>query len=148
MNSKRQQVFDAWIDRMKTILVANGYNTDVGKNVFAWRTTEFTSDVLPGMSVRDVQTETEQKVGNRHDHKTTFEIVVIHAAGDGTAAFVRKMAADVIKAVGIDRTFGGLVFNTDPVSDEMSVEQEGKTVGGMKLRFACFYRTGNFNPYE
>lgn len=145
---KRQLICDAFKARMQTILVANGFETNVGQKVFEWKTAAFTDAELPGLTFRDKKTKTEQRVGNIHHHEMTMEVAAMAADGHATPATMRKLAADIIKAVGADRKFGGLVFNSDPGEDELRIEQEGKTVGAIKLSFVLHYRTENFNPYQ
>jgi hypothetical protein len=145
--NKRQQICDAFKTRMQTILTASGYETNIGQKVKEWRTSAF-DGVTPSLSFADKSQETEQRVGNVHHHRLLIEVTAVAGDGENTDTLLRKILADITKAVGTDRKFSGLVFNTDPVKDEMSIEKQDKTIGAVKVTFALHYRTENFNPYQ
>lgn len=157
MSSIRQRLMDAIELRCKTILKANDYATNLGANVFVWRPqidpTTFQEHELPALNLRDTLCQVGSKQINHHEFDLTIEADVIHAKGKLTAAEVRKMIADFYVCLGVDRYWnetgeGGerLAQRTDPVSDEMTVEQEGRTIGGARVTFTVQFRTAPYAP--
>ena len=143
----RQQIMDALKTRLKTITTTNGYQTDLGKNVFEWRSSALNSGELPAAIYRDTACETEEQI-SAHQHNLSIEVEVIAASGAGTAVEVRQLIADVAKAVGSDITFGGLATNTIPLGDESASEQDEKKIGGALIHFAVSFRTKEWDHYS
>jgi hypothetical protein len=162
-DSIREQIVELIRERFETILTANGYETDLGANVFIWRDTNAAppaASELPLLNFRDVREETEPKVSGRTDHHHTLfgeaEIVAgTTSAGGNTDAAkqVRKCISDVLEAIRSDTRWTDadgsmLAFQTWPMDNEMVVDQSGRTIGGAKVRFKVEYRTQRWNPYE
>ena len=65
---------------------------------------------------------------------------------------VRKMLADMVKAIGTDRKWNvsgtNLAWDTSIQSTEIDVEQAGEVVGQCQLIFSIMYRTADFDPYN
>jgi len=138
----RQQLIAAVEARMKTILKANGYNTDLGLHVrvsptdAAPETWEWSMDVFfPGASDPDAA-----GVSNRWDYALDVDIDMdqIGAASD---ADVSNMLADVLAAIGQDDTWGGLAFETKRPSHNPEWERKGRLVGAANIRLQILYRT-------
>ena len=151
MDSKRQLICNKVDTRLKTILIANGYNTDLGKNVFEWRDNPIDESELPALGWRDVsEDDSNASTGTigYHNHVLTMEFKVATAKGKTTAQEIRALLADVIKAVGVDQTWDGLAIRTDPVSNEMQVEEAETIIGGVTITLTITYQTKKWNPYE
>lgn len=146
LTSIRQQILTAIKTRLQTITVANGYETDIGSNVNVWHTTDFQETELPAIDLRDPAEEVETRGGN---HICTLSIE-IEAKVSGTTSDVsmRDIIADIIKAVGIDSTFSGLVQDTRPVSNEsFGFNQNSKKVASITMKFESRYIIKKFSPY-
>lgn len=148
-DSIRQQIIDAINTRLKTILKANGYETNLGQNVFEHRTTALGDSELPGINFKDVGCDVSQEdiaIG-QHGYELIMEAEITVKEGSTTAVQIRKMIADVIKATGVDPRWGGLAVSTSPVSDSLKFEQSEKIIAGALLTYSIMFRTNKFNPY-
>ncbi len=141
MANTRQSIIDAIDTQLKTILIANGYDTDLGSNVFEWRQVPLQESELPALIYRDVTSEIEIIVLDRHTHILNLEVEVKTQPGSTSGSLARKMIADVIKAIGVDHTWGALAIKTDPVSSEIVFEQHEKIITGAIINFEITYRT-------
>lgn len=149
-DSKRQLICNAFDARLKTILTTNGYNTDLGLNVFEWRDTPFELNELPAINWRDLLEDDSNATAGTigyHNHGVTFELKVVTAKGSTTAKEVRAILADLIAAVAVDQTWDKLALRTDPVKNEMEVEEAERIVGGMTVTLNIIYQTKKWNPY-
>lgn len=156
MSDRRQTLFDSVITRLKTIVsAAAAYETNIGSQVFAWRdttTNPFTEVELAtgALNVRDPRHVVEQggpAVIGKHHH--TLSINVEGAVALGTeAAQVRKMMADITKAIGVDRHWSGIAYDTAPGEDQILVAQNGTAITGFSYNFSIEFRTGNYDPYN
>lgn len=152
-DSIRQLIITALDTRLKTILVSGGYATNLGWNVFEWRSTDLQESELPALIYRDISSGealaiTIMGASSKREYPLDVEIEVKGADGSTTPAQMRSMIADVIKAIGTDPTFGGLADMTEYNGDETSVLQEDKIMGSTLMRFRIIYRTKIWNPYE
>jgi hypothetical protein len=147
-DSVRQRIFDAVGTRAATILVANGYQTDIGSRLTKWNTTPITERELDGVDLRDASETSEPQV-NRHQDRTLIVDFEVHAKkGAATAAFLRKAIADIEQMIGVDRAFGNLAKRTVPRGNEMIIDKTDRTVGGVQVKFAIEYRTLTLDPYN
>lgn len=144
--TKRQQIVNAIETRFKTILVVGGYRTNLGDNVHVWRLSDWAKDEAPGVDIRDTDWDSDETGQGLHDHGLLIEVYV--EAGGGTSpASVREMAADVLQAIGVDDTWGGLAIQTRPgkptggKSNEFQVGRGGHTYTAALMRFQVHYRT-------
>ena|SRR3990167_8860203 len=152
--SRRQTLFDAILARFKAITVSGGYETNLGRHVFAWRNTAdqpFTVAELAigAINVRDPQSQTTQgdpSIISKHHH--TLTLVIEGAVQLGAeAATVRKMIADLTKAIGVDRKWSAIAYETNPGEDQILVAANGITITGFTYTFTVEFRTANFDPY-
>lgn len=145
MSSKRQQILDAVKARFAGIKVADGYQTDIGLKQTEHHPTAKSADPadgeLPAHDVRDEAEETVVPDRNKgsYERKLRFTVVAELLETDATAANARKALADMIKAVGVDPSWGGLARHTVPVEDEVQVDEEGQRVGAARLTFEVVY---------
>lgn len=142
---RRQQIVDAVKARLALISVANGYQTDVGLKQTEWnpgpKGADPEADELPGHDIRDEVETTNVKDKNSGTFDRELEIVVIAELKeeDATATLARRALEDLIKAVGVDQTWGGLARRTLPVEDDINVDELGQQVGAARLRFKVEY---------
>lgn len=114
MPGKRQQIVNAIKARLAGITTANGYQTDIGLKQTEWnpgpKGADPEADELPGHDIRDEVEAAEVTNKNSGTFDRALEIVVIaelKEAGPG-ATLARQALEDLIQAVGIDPTWGGL----------------------------------------
>lgn len=143
--SMRQQIIDAMDARFKAIKIANGYNTDLGNKVYRWKTTAIEAGETMALIYRDLTADVFESAHNKHDHRLSCEAEIIALAGTITDNEVRKMLADVIKAIGANPFWSGLAITTKITGHSIdAIEQMDKIVGGGKVTFEVHYRTNLF----
>ncbi len=144
----RQKLVSAAITRMQTILVTNGYQTDVGARVFDWPSNLEASE-FPCLGVFDLEAQTT-KDGNaalRTPHEMALQLRIYVSSGT-PATELRKMIGDVQSAVGQDARWGGLAFNTAPKRDGFVIPKEAFEIAGAAVEVTIQFMTDTFNPYE
>lgn len=146
-DSIRKQIMTAFVNRMKTITVAGGYETDIGLNVGEWRTEDFQAADIEGMDVRDTGEATEVIGGN---HLSTISIEIESKVSGGTSPdMARKVVADISKAIGTDRGFGGLVQRALPAQNEsLGFDRKDRMFGSILMSISLSYITKPFKPYD
>jgi hypothetical protein len=151
--TKRQAIFDAVLERLKTIrqgghITLHGgrthfYAVDLYNHVSGWRTSPMAIDDLPAVNVRDIQVSTIIAL-QQHEHIITMTLDLYA----GTAKDLREALGDVIASIGSDLTWSNLAQDTKPVGDEdISVEQAGNVIAGARLVIQIQYLTEPWDPY-
>lgn len=142
---KRQQIVDAVKNRFAGITTASGYQTDIGLKQTEWnpgpKGADPEADELPGHDIRDEVETTVVKDKNSGNYDRELEIIVVAELKetDATATLARKALEDMIKAVGVDPTWGGLARRTVPMEDDINVDELGQQIGAARLRFKVEY---------
>ncbi len=144
-DSIRQQIIDALKTRLEDVTTINVNETEVGSNIFEWRTTDWQESELEGINIRDTNESVEVRGGN-HACSLDIELEAKVAAGTSPAKS-RAVIADVTKAIGSDPRFGGLVQHTTPVENEMDIEQKDKKFSTILMKFNLKYVTKAFSPF-
>lgn len=140
--SKRQIIINELDAKLKAIKITNGYQTNAGNNVFAWREDELQPHELPGIVYLDrIAGKREGPIGSFR-WSLAIDIYCYAGAGSNTPAEVRKLVADVLKAIGSADAgrWNGQAQNTE-LSDgsEMSIERRGKTAGEAVININIIY---------
>jgi len=133
----RQQIVDAIKTRFEGITVANGYSFDI--DVFKERKTQICHEELPALVFMDTGiSEAEGSIGGFRWHLNI--LVWLSAEGGTSNDDIRKMLADVYKAVGSDYTWGGLALYTmQPEGDEIFLDHEGNKITGAQVKLKIVY---------
>jgi len=58
-DSIQRQIMDKIETRLATVLISGGFKTDIGTNVFQWKTKAWESQEMPGVSFKDPNTPSE-----------------------------------------------------------------------------------------
>ena len=139
--TKRQQILDALAARLPLILVADGYRTDAGLyTVFIDSEVPKSKHDLPCLLVFDSTADADDAVINgRTDYRLniTIEVVVLN---DTSAKEQRRIAADVLKAIGVDDSFGQLAYRTVLKSVDTNVVYEHAHLTGAEISIGIDYR--------
>lgn len=168
--TKRERIIARVQHRLEGIrsdIEPDAYNTQVGRNVFYFRTGMFSEEELEGMEgeaalvFRDIDetkaTDGETKKVNRlstemfsRDLHMQIEIVQI---GKDSPSTIHKIIADIESAIRKDirwreTTGHALAIGTRPRLDRSVVEQESKKVSGVIYECFITYVTKAFNAYE
>lgn len=152
---RHQTLVDLVKQRFQSIRTANGYNTDLGLRVTFWRdlaAVNWQTEELPAVNLRDRSAECEQVMIGKQEHTITFEADAATKAANLDIEG-RKILADIIKAIGVDRlwTDAGtgvqMAQDTLPRSWEMDVKASGTNVAFVRFTFTIRLRMANFDPY-
>ena len=146
----RTQILVAIGTRLLTILTANGYETELGENVFVWRdlTREpFASSELSGIAYNDVSDESEPLTFEKELHRLTVEMT-IGASGETVESTLRLIAADLEVALNTDRTFGALAMESLLGTNEIAIEHVENKIGILTVPLNIEYTTLVGDPYH
>jgi cobyric acid synthase len=146
MASVRQSIIDAIKTRFESILISGGYQTNIGQKVTEWQAYDSNDRNLECIEFRDTSakiTDPDEEDDNAeawHYKNLTLQVFV-QTAGTTASATVRKMIADVLKAVGTDVTWGGYAIDTALEGDETMIDQETKKIGVSLVTLSIHYKT-------
>ena len=150
--------------RLQTILVASGFQSNLGSNIFRWRMTPIEPAEMPGAAFRfsevEVETQAVNPKGGLDIRKATLEVVIAARetttttsnVTDSVEATLLNCARDVEDALRQEQgdvghlSFGGLALCIEPVSMEIQMVQEDKVIGEVKMVFKVKYRTRYMDP--
>lgn len=144
-DSIRQQLIDKVEARFKTILKTGGYKTDVGAHVFDWLDRALADNELDAIIYRDIINEIEPETIHDYTNKLQLHIEVKTKKGKDTAKQVRMMIEDVYKAIGTDDRWDNLAIDTQPVSEEMDIQQFDKIEGSANIIVIIEYTTDKWS---
>lgn len=156
--SKRQRIMDAVAERMRTILIANGYETDLGLNVEEWTQHLQQEDIADSgiLSVCDMVAEAAATDGRSNPRETIWlmpiQIRIWYPKDQLTAANVRTGLQDVNRAIRQDDRWKvdgvGLVMISRPLREGPIVPEDSFEVAGAFLDFEAQFITQKFNSEE
>jgi hypothetical protein len=134
----------ALVAQLKTITTANGYTTNLGANVAEWRGYPAETSEMPIAIVRDGEDKLESEHAvHQHELEVAIEIIT---SGANAVSDVRKMLADVYRAIGVDTSVGGYVNEIEYTGDTLSlVHEEQKIISGL-VSLLLRFKTGPFDP--
>ena len=141
----RQRIVNAIDTRFKAILVTGGYETNIGSHVFWWKDSPMQISDLPGMNCKDNSPDKELGCGVE-DHVLPIAIEAA-TSGSTTPTDLRKIIADIEKAIGVDETWGGLAQATDLKEEGISIQQNENKVGLVNLTMVIEYTLVRFDAY-
>ncbi len=141
--SIRQLIINELDARLKAITTVNGYQTNAGNNVFAWREEDLQSHELPGIVYLDrIAGRREGGPIGMFRWAIAVDIYCYASIGRDTPMDVRRLVADVLRAVGAaDAGRWNGQAQTTELSDgsEMSIEHRGKTAGEAIININIIY---------
>ena len=147
-DSIRQQIINKIDERLKTIQIINGYETDAGKNVFHYKENPFEQANLPCIEYRDISDSPEYLSFGLFLHVIMLEIRA-YANGVNVDKTIRKIRADIEKAIGTDLTWDGLAEDTRQIniSQDIDLEHKEKKNAGILFPIAIEYVSEGWSPY-
>lgn len=147
----RQRIFDAVVEGFRSILTANNYETNVGANVFPWKSDALAESDLPGIVIRDVGVEpVDTSSGVCVAYRMRFEVALVPSRSVDSPAYARKIWADVITMLGLNRIWRDterLNMTTEYAGDEMRVDEKAGTFSGIFIRFFVLFKMKSLDPY-
>ena len=152
----RQKLVDEITHRLTTITIANGYETDLGLGPINQWPVIYQEEELPALGVFDLVNNVVQEYAQekRIMNHLPFQ-VRIFLARDPDAQLVRKMLADVMRAVITDptsgerdATLGKLAVDMQPDEDGFIVPKDTFQIDGAAVGFMVQFLSAPFNAYE
>lgn len=140
----QQKIIDAIDTRFKTILIANGYFTNVGQHVGWWKKLLAIAD-LPGMNLKD-RTETRSLGPGVYDRTLTINIEA-SVSGSDSPKVARQIEADIEKAIWIDETWDYLAHKTDILGRELDAAHAENKIAQINITIQIEYQTGRGQPF-
>ena len=125
---------------LKAILITGGYSTNLGAKIYEWRPIPLGDDVGPAATYKD--TLTRKPISQNYFENTISLEVVVYG---NTVNTVRDMVGDVIKAVGLNQTWGGNAKHSIFVSEDTGVAQKDKLIAVSHLTFSIQYHALNWS---
>jgi len=144
--SRRQKIITEFFSVFTKLTKLYGHRTNLGSNVFEWKSTPFQETDLPGISIRDTGEEVVVR-GLQHVYTMSLELEARVSASTSTA-MAREVIADIMTVIGQNCTLDGLIVNITPVSNSLlDFEQANKKFGTISMEFTVQYITDKFKPY-
>jgi hypothetical protein len=148
---KRTLIVQAVQTRLVAITAGATYNFTLGATkVLVWRDLKsqpWTVGELPALTIRDGIEQVRQALSGIHLHELPLDIMGAVTSSTLPEDEARKLLADIVTAIGVDRKWSGLAFDTDPIAEGIEVAQEGEHIAGARVQIVIKYRTNSFNPY-
>ncbi|MBT9169272.1 MAG: hypothetical protein DDT19_02628 [Syntrophomonadaceae bacterium] len=141
----RQQIMDRVRARLQGITIANGFSFNLGANVFEWQVTPLQEARLPAIIYRDAENSIELIEAHRNRLGVEIEIMT---RGDTAITDMRRMIADVYRAIGTDIQWGALALNTYPQGDRITREIETQNIVGALINIVIEFRTREWMPHQ
>lgn len=141
----RQQIMDALATRLKTITIANGYNTDVGLRVYDWLDRDLAESELDALIYRDNSSQAVLESFDVQAHIVRVQIEGKTKQARNTAARLRAIVEDVLTAIGTDSTFGDLALGAEYLGDALEIQQEDKIMGSVAIDLNIQYLTDKWS---
>lgn len=141
----QQQIIDAIDTRFKTILVTNGYATNIGQHVNWWKESPLAVSDLPGMNLRDPEESRALGCGI-YDRTLSIEIEA-SVSGSDSPEMARLIEADIEKAIFVDDTWDGLAGISDITGSKKEAEQKQNKVAKVRVAMQIEYRTTRGDAY-
>ena len=144
----RQQIVTAVETRLKTISVANGYQTALGVSVNLCRPVKPTDAeaAVGSLNIWDIEDDVVPHLSGIHKHSLRID-VYITKTGSGAAAWMRKAVADISQAIRQDRKWSQLAIDTKPGKNEYELDQENKLTGTVRYPFTIEFYTLSFDDF-
>ncbi len=141
----RQKIISAMDTRFKGILIAGGYQTNIGQHVFWWKKSPLALADLPGMNCKD-RRQAKSLGAGVYDNSLEVEIEA-GISGPTTPEELRKISADIEKAVAVDETWGQWAGTTEIGNDEINLEEDEKKIGFVRIALTVEYTTIRGDPF-
>lgn len=127
-----------------TIRKANGYETDAGMKVVEWKATASPYEDLPIIHIKDTSLQAAAGTIQQYTWALQIEIEIAAAKSAQTAAEIRSMTQDVIKALWSDKTLTGSAKHiSQPEIVDITIEKDEKVIGGASVRISIEYSTAS-----
>jgi hypothetical protein len=146
MAIRQQQIVDAIKTQLLLIVGTTPYTTNLGTRVSIWEGNQgdpgFGGE-MPMAKIRDLRAEcvAQDMDQGLEDWELYVDVDLACEAGRTSDTTIRIMINDVIHALGLSRTLGGLALNIQKLGFDMTVDEEEKVVGGATVHFKVLFQT-------
>ena len=146
MANTRSDIITNLDTRLKTILTAGGYQSNIGSKVYNYVTYDISDSDLPCIVYRDPEiiplTAIQSQIVTC-DYLLNVEIMAMYNASTAIAN-IRKAIEDIKKAIGTDPTFTAKAINTyhsPENNDIITVDQGERKIAYGIVKIQIHYRT-------
>lgn len=139
------------VDNIKSELAgitqANGFNSNIGNNVFHWLTSPIETNDLPCCNVFDSEVDYEDYgQGGIGAHECTLEVVIETYAEDATGRdSLHGQVDDIVKKLGEDSTRGGNAIRTRLTNSSMGSKINEKWVDQASVTISIDFLLNEFD---
>jgi hypothetical protein len=150
MATIRTQILAAFLARVQSITIANGYGSLLGKVVMTNSDTE-TEALFPGEALACVIRDRggQELAGMAGENFGTIEVEISVFCADPVQAtadeLCRSAHADLLAAIGTDKTFGGLCDDTVTAGADFVTVQKAKSAITITQKAVINYRAQRWN---
>lgn len=146
MSSRRSQIISALETRCSSITTGNGYATNIGENVEVNADADrdpVSQDVSAGIVIRETGATHMPGMAGEDFATLEFELRVFASAFKGSEPeeTCRNGFADLIEALGTDKTLGGLCDDMVSSNSNFAQFQSGKRHSTISCLIRIVYRT-------
>ena len=151
MSTIRQQVLDALLTRLGAISAGATYATSVGSTVKLnpdKSTEPLGDDQTLAAIVRETGGTEQAGMASENFGVIDLEISVLSAAvkADGPQNTAKDAHADLVKSIGVDKTFGGLADDCVLGEVDFATVAKGKVACTVTQKLRLHYRTARWDP--
>jgi hypothetical protein len=139
--SRRQEIIDRVDTAFKGILIEEGFNTNLGQNIFPWKLDPFQESKLPGGTWNDAECAAAKPAKNAHEHTINIQVTVYCSSGRTTPEEARKIIEDLYKAIGQDPYWAGKALRSIPGGNVIEADEGNKMISSVTVNFQIVYAT-------
>lgn len=135
---EKHDILNAIAQRLAIITTSNGYQTNIGLKSSYWQDTDFEYGETGAVTFRDLEEEVKE-VNQVQEFLLHLEIEAV-AYSENLLAVGCHLQSDLIKAIGVDPTWGGSAIKTELKGTEKQIATEGKRAIALTLKLDIQYR--------
>lgn len=149
METVHKRIIDQLKAKIQLIRVIDGYQTDLGLNVYHQSPSPVIEGELPACNIIDRNVRFDPgALSGTHQHFCQLETSVdIYTSGDNAVTDIYKCIGDVIKAIGLDRTLGNTCTNIRLVDYTVQTDMTDTIIASSVLSFDIEFFINLFNPF-
>lgn len=144
-----QQIIDKIKIRLAAVRTANGYKTEAGKNVFAWRDEGLPKEQLPAICIRDTDEDKSPGAGGTYENTAKIEVEALSYAEDYDTLYdaLDNLYGDILKAIGVDDMWDGLADTTEVQAFSKRIVQKDVYFGAISMLLTVEYEHNRWDAY-
>jgi hypothetical protein len=139
-------ILNAILVKLRTVQIANGYQTDIGNRVFYQHDLPFEYGEAGAINLMDEPEPTVTELKNNRFHSALpIRVEAIAFVNDSTKlATGCNLKADIMKALTEDRNWGGLALDTIDFTTEKVFETAGSQAVRIAVNCIVQYASSDF----